>query len=99
MTVPQNHIQHLERRAALLAVVVGVVLMVAKFVAYTYTGSAAIFSDALESIVNIVASGMALLVLRIAHRPPDATHPYGHGKVEFLAAALEGGMICAAAGT
>lgn len=87
-----------EGRAALLAVIVGVGLMGAKLIAYFLTGSAAIFSDALESIVNIVASGTALVVLRIAHTPPDEAHPYGHGKVEFLSAALEGGMICAAAG-
>lgn len=95
---PTSRVASLEGRAAVLAVVVGVVLMVAKFVAYAFTGSAAIFSDAMESIVNIVASSMAVVVLRIAHTPPDATHPYGHGKIEFLSAALEGGMICAAAG-
>jgi cation diffusion facilitator family transporter len=98
MTQAVSNVPRLERRAAMVAVVVGVLLMVAKFVAYAYTGSAAIFSDALESIVNIVASGMAFVVLRIAHTPPDANHPYGHGKIEFLSAALEGGMICAAAG-
>lgn len=93
-----RRVESLERRAAMLAVGVGVALMVAKFVAYAFTGSAAIFSDAMESIVNVVASSMAVVVLRIAHTPPDATHPYGHGKIEFLSAALEGGMICAAAG-
>jgi cation diffusion facilitator family transporter len=97
-SVTSVQVETLERRAAMLAVVVGVGLMVAKFVAYAFTGSAAIFSDAMESIVNIVASSMAVVVLKIAHTPPDATHPYGHGKIEFLSAALEGGMICAAAG-
>lgn len=82
----------------MLAVVVGVVLLVAKFVAFAITGSAAIFSDAMESIVNVVASVVAFAVIRVAHAPPDEAHPYGHGKAEFLSAALEGGMICAAAG-
>ena len=88
----------LEGRAAAFAVVIGILLMGAKFTAYFLTGSAAIFSDAMESIVNIVASGVAVHVLHVAHSPPDTEHPYGHGKIEFLSAALEGGMICAAAG-
>lgn len=88
----------MERRAATLAVVTSVALMGVKLIAYLLTGSAAIFSDAMESIVNIVASGVALYALRVAHAPPDAEHPYGHGRIEFLSAALEGGMICAAAG-
>lgn len=89
---------HAERRAAVLAVVTGVVLMLAKFGAYLITGSAAIFSDALESIVNVVASLVAWYVLKVAHAPPDVDHPYGHGKAEFVSSALEGGMILAAAG-
>lgn len=97
MPAPSPTVHRIERRAALLAIVVSVALLIAKFVAYFLTGSAAIFSDAMESIVNVVAAGVAFLVLRIAHSPPDASHPYGHGKAEFLSAALEGGMICAAA--
>lgn len=98
MSIPSAQVQSVERRAAILAVVTGVTLMAAKFVAYFLTGSVAIFSDAMESIVNVVASGVAFYALRVAHAPPDEQHPYGHGKVEFLSAALEGGMICAAAG-
>ena len=98
MPALNSQVQSAERRAAILAVVTGVTLMAAKFVAYFLTGSVAIFSDAMESIGNVVASGVAFYALRIAHAPPDAQHPYGHGKVEFLSAALEGGMICAAAG-
>ena len=80
----------------LLAVGVGVVLMAVKFTAYWLTGSAAVFTDAAESIVNVAASGFAAYALVYAHRPPDPTHPYGHGKIEFLSALFEGGMISAA---
>lgn len=86
-----------ERRAALLSLGVGVVLLCAKFFAYFLTGSAAIFSDALETIVNVLASLFALYAIILAHAPADEDHPYGHGKVEFLAAAFEGGMILLAA--
>jgi cation diffusion facilitator family transporter len=92
------HVAKQESRAAMLAVGVGIALLIAKFVAFAITGSAAIFSDAMESIVNVVASVVAFAVIRVAHAPPDEAHPYGHGKAEFLSAALEGGMICAAAG-
>lgn len=83
----------LARRAAVLSLVVSVVLLVLKFWAYRLTGSQAVFSDALETIVNVVAAGLALVVLGIAHKPADEDHPYGHGKVEFFSAAFEGGLI------
>src|SRR5687768_10225210 len=86
-----------EAGAALLSLVVGIVLLTVKFVAYFLTGSAGIFSDALESIVNVVASGVAMYALVVAHRPADEEHPYGHGKIEFLSANFEGGMILLAA--
>jgi len=76
-----------------LSLSVGIVLLGAKFLAYILTGSAAIFSDAMESIVNVVASVVAVYSLALAHRPADAEHPYGHGKAEFLSASFEGGMI------
>lgn len=85
-----------EVRVALAAVVVGIALLVLKFAAYVITGSAAIFSDAMESIVNVVASSVALYALLYAARPADAGHPYGHGKIEFVSAGLEGGMIVVA---
>jgi cation diffusion facilitator family transporter len=83
--------------AAATSVVVSVALLAMKFVAYYLTGSAAIFSDALESIVNVIASFVAMYSLLLAHQPADASHPYGHGKVEFLSAGFEGGMILVAA--
>ena len=82
-----------EARAAALAVIVAVVLTVAKFVAYYLTGSAAIFSDALESIANVAAAGFAVYSLSLAHTPADPEHPYGHGKIEFFAGGFEGGMV------
>jgi cation diffusion facilitator family transporter len=86
-----------EAVAALASVLIGVTLLVIKFVAYYKTGSAAIFSDAMESIVNVLASGFAVYSIYYAHRPADREHPYGHGKIEFMSAGFEGGMIFVAA--
>lgn len=86
-----------ERRAAIFAVAIGFLLLLIKFSAYVITGSAAILSDALESIVNVLAGGFALYAVILAHQPADREHPYGHGKVEFLSAGFEGGMIILAA--
>ncbi len=97
MTQIPQPISRIERRAAILSVVVGFGLMAAKFAAYVLTGSSAIFSDALESIVNVLASVFALYSLLLAHRPADAEHPYGHGKIEFMSAGFEGGLIVVAA--
>jgi cation diffusion facilitator family transporter len=84
-------------RAGLLSLVVSVVLLGAKYQAYRLTGSTAILSDALESIVNVVAAIFALGGLIFAGRPADRNHPYGHGKIEFFSAAFEGGLIAFAA--
>ena len=82
---------------ALLSFFVAVGLLIVKFWLYGRTDSQAIFSDALESIVNVVAALIALSVLKYAGRPADRDHPYGHGKVEFFSAAFEGGLIFCAA--
>jgi cation diffusion facilitator family transporter len=87
-----------ERNAAIAAVVISVTLSAVKFFAWYLTDSSAVFSDALESLVNVVASGVALYAIALAHEPADDSHPYGHGKVEFLSATFEGGMMFAAAG-
>ena len=92
-----RHVPPDESRAVLLALVAGAALMAVKFAAYFLTGSAVIFSDAVESIVNVAAAAFALYSIVLAHRPADASHPYGHGKVEFLSAGFEGGMILVAA--
>lgn len=83
--------------AGLLSFVVGAALLLAKFTAYSVTGSSAILSDALESIVNVVAALFAVGSILFAGRPADRGHPYGHGKIEFFSAAFEGGLISFAA--
>lgn len=67
--------------------------MGAKFIAYSFTHSNAILTDALESIVNVMASSFALYSIYLASVPRDENHPYGHGKVEFFSALIEGGLI------
>jgi cation diffusion facilitator family transporter len=84
-------------RAGVVSLAVGVVLLGLKYFAYQLTGSTAILSDALESIVNVVAAVFALAGLTIARWPADRNHPYGHGKIEFFSAAFEGGLIAFAA--
>jgi cation diffusion facilitator family transporter len=84
-------------RAGLLSLGIGAALLAVKWLAYRVTGSAAILSDALESIANVVAALFALGVLLFAGRPADRRHPYGHGKVEFFSAVFEGGLITFAA--
>jgi cation diffusion facilitator family transporter len=88
-----KHVPGAEAGAAVASVVVSVVLTSVKFVGYYHTGSSAILSDAMENVVNVIASGVALYSLVVAHRPADEEHPYGHGKVEFMSAGFEGGMI------
>ena len=79
--------------AAGLSLVVGAVVMLAKFAAWRTTGSTAILSDALESIINVVAGGFALWTVLLASRPPDERHPYGHGKAEFFSVGFEGALV------
>ncbi|GGL70023.1 cation diffusion facilitator family transporter [Wenxinia marina] len=84
-------------RLAVGSIVVGVVVLGIKLLAWWLTGSVAMFSDALESIVNVATAVAALIAIRIAARPADASHPYGHDKAEFFSAVLEGVMIIIAA--
>lgn len=72
---------------------VSVILLVVKFIAYYSTHSVSILTDALESIVNVAAGFIGLYSLYVAAKPRDMDHPYGHGKAEFLSAAIEGTMI------
>ncbi len=76
-----------------VSLLAGTVIFLLKILAWWRTGSTAILSDALESIVNVVAAGFALFAVHVAERPADEDHPYGHGKVEHLSAAFEGGLI------
>jgi cation diffusion facilitator family transporter len=84
-------------RAVAISLAVSVLLLAAKYQAYLLTGSTAILSDALESIVNVVAAVFGLGGIIFAGRPADRNHPYGHGKIEFFSAAFEGGLIAFAA--
>ncbi len=76
--------------------VLSVFLFIVKLVAYYQTQSLAILTDALESIVNVIAGFIGLYSLYVAAKPKDIEHPYGHGKAEFVSAAAEGGLIIAA---
>lgn len=73
-----------------------ITLFLCKIVAYNITNSLAILSDALESIVNVLAALIGFYSLYVAAKPSDEEHPYGHGKAEFISAAIEGGLIVAA---
>ncbi len=75
---------------------VGIVVLALKAVAWWLTGSAALFSDALESIVNVAAGVIAFVALHVAATPADANHTYGHDKAEFFAAVIEGVLIVVA---
>jgi len=75
---------------------VSIILLVVKFIAYYSTQSVSILTDALESIVNVVAGLIGLYSLYVAAKPKDFDHPYGHGKAEFLSSAVEGTLIASA---
>ena len=72
------------------------VLLIAKFAAYYLTHSVSILTDALESIVNVVAGFIGLYSLYVSAKPRDMDHPYGHGKAEFISAAVEGTLVLSA---
>ncbi len=84
------------QQIARFSIVLGVGVLALKTGAWWLTDSAALFSDALESTVNVAAALIALVALRFAERPADANHPYGHQKVEFFAAVIEGALIIVA---
>ncbi len=85
------------RRLAVGSVVVGVLVFAIKLWAWWITGSVALWSDAIESIVNVVAAAAALYAVHLSAQPADERHPYGHHKAEYLAAVIEGSLILAAA--
>lgn len=90
----ESRLRHL---AAYASLGIGVLILVIKWTAYIWTGSATVLSDALESVVHVVAVGFMVWCLRFAAAPPDAGHPYGHGKAEYLSVGVEGGAIVCAA--
>ncbi|WP_338531801.1 cation diffusion facilitator family transporter [Nitratireductor thuwali] len=85
------------RRLSFWSIIIGAGILLLKFAAWWITGSVALFSDAMESIVNVVAAGVAWYAIRVSHIPADANHPFGHHKAEYLSAVLEGAMIAVAA--
>jgi cation diffusion facilitator family transporter len=82
---------------ALGTIAVGLVVLALKFGAYWLTGSVALYSDALESCVNVVAALVTFGALLVSAKPADARHPYGHQKIEYIAAVFEGALILLAA--
>lgn len=87
----------LKKKAALISLTIGFLMFFGKMGAYYLTGSAAVLSDAVESIVHIIATSFAFYSLHLSTKPPDKEHPYGHGKIEFFSAGFEGAMIVIAA--
>ena len=85
------------RRYALLSIAAAVVTIGLKLGAYYLTGSVGLFSDAAESVVNLVAAGAALWALTLAVRPPDEEHAFGHNKAEYFSSGLESALIIIAA--
>jgi cation diffusion facilitator family transporter len=78
------------------SVVIGVLMLFGKWAAFLLTGSHAIGSDAIESVVHVAATCFALFSLTLASRPPDPNYPYGYGKIEYFSAGFEGGLIALA---
>lgn len=83
----------LVRRVAIHALVFGIGITAIKFAVFALTDSVAVLTDAIESIINIVAAAAMLYAVIIASRPPDEEHPYGHGRAEVLAVGLEGWLM------
>lgn len=87
----------IKKKAAIISLLVGLFMFLAKTGAYIITGSAAIFSDAAESVVHILATLMALYSIILSAKPADKSHLYGHGNVEYFSAGIEGLLIIVAA--
>lgn len=85
--------QHIEERAMWISLSIGIVIVILKISAFVYSGSMAVMSDMLESLVHNLAVLFALYCLFISKRPPDQNHLYGHGKIQFLSAGIEGALV------
>src|SRR3977135_4531066 len=79
------------------SVLIGLIVLGLKYFAYYLTGSVALLSDAIESIVNVATAVVALLAIRWSSQPADEEHPYGHHKAEYFSAVVEGVLIVVAA--
>jgi cation diffusion facilitator family transporter len=82
---------------AAVSIAVGLAVLALKYLAYHFTGSVALLSDSIESIVNVVTAIVALIAVRFAAQPADKEHPYGHHKAEYVSAVVEGVLIVIAA--
>lgn len=89
----------LKKKAATISLIVGIGMFAGKITAYFITGSNAIFSDAAESVVHVIATAMVLYSIILSLKPPDKTHLYGHGNIEYFSAGVEGVLIIIAAVT
>jgi cation diffusion facilitator family transporter len=89
--------EHVVQRLAFWSIFIGIGVLAMKYAAYHVTGSVALYSDALESIVNVVAALAAWWAIRVSHKPADQNHPFGHHKAEYFSAVLEGVLIVVAA--
>ncbi len=95
--LPLSHTHRQHQAVAAASIGVAFAVMGIKYLAYMMTGSVALFSDALESIVNVLTGIAALVAIRVGAHPPDRRHPFGHHKAEYFAAVLEGALIIVAA--
>lgn len=84
-------------RYAFWSIFIALGVMGLKYIAYVMTGSVALFSDAMESVVNVIAAGAAFWAIKVSHKPADKNHPHGHHKAEYFSAVLEGVLIVLAA--
>src|SRR6185295_13906859 len=82
-----------KQRTMRMVLIIGVIIMIVKFAAFFITHSNAILTDALESIINVIAGAFALYSIHYSSQPKDTDHPYGHGKIEYLSSGLEGSLI------
>lgn len=89
--------QAVVQKLALGSIAVGVTVLALKYLAYALTGSVALYSDAIESIINVVTAIAAFVAIRVSAKPISASHPYGRSKAEYLSAVLEGALIIVAA--
>lgn len=96
MTTQQENI--LKQRIQIWIVTIGSLLLLGKFAAFYITNSVGILTDAMESIVNVLAGAISLYSLRMAALPKDESHPFGHGKSELISASIEGILIIVAGG-
>ena len=87
----------IQKRAGYLSLIIAIILLIVKSTAFLITGSAAILSDALESVLHIIPTMVVIFSLRLTSKPADSKHHYGHGKIEYISAGIEATAIFAAA--